>query len=202
MHHAPQALVSLPREFSQEAPRRRRLRAAAQTRFRPSAADGSPAGHRSRTAKVARLGIIGLAAVFLAGCGTLQRDADDRAAQVADYSVPEGVSSAIASSGASTPDERVRATLQWFTDPYLTVAETQGSTWDATPRGGTKIEVGVFKAMESGSFFPPEAGKTAIGLACRVYDVAEAVTATAVECSDRLREEQESQNDMVNSSQP
>lgn len=123
------------------------------------------------------------------GCGSLQRDANDRAAQIADYTVRDGLKKSIAAANADSPQERAQAALNWLRDPNLTQAETQGGTWIVKGSEGTTIRVDVYRKYESGALLPPEQGKSAWGVACRTYDVSTSVTVSSIVCPDGTSDE-------------
>lgn len=128
---------------------------------------------------------VGLAGVVLAGCSTVQQEADDEAARVADHVLPGALDSALTESGARTPQERATAAADWLADPGPSVMDSQGgTTWAVRGQEGVTIRVDVYAWVESGSFFPPDQGKAVWGLACRSYDVTDAVASTPVECPD------------------
>lgn len=135
--------------------------------------------------KVARWVAVGLAGVILTGCSTVQREADEEAARVADQVLPGALDGAIASSGAQSLQERGDAAADWLADPGPSAMDGQGgTTWVVRDQDGATIRLDVYAWVESGSFFPPDQGKALWGLACRSYDVAAGVTSTPVECPE------------------
>ena len=133
----------------------------------------------------ARWAAIGCAGLLLAGCSQVQQEADTEAAGVADYVVPDELGNVLASSGATTPDQRGAAAQAWLADPYSAVTVSQGGvTWAVRSREGTSIRVDVYKWLESGDLLPPDQGEAAWGLACRSYDVAAEVTVKQVDCPE------------------
>ena len=140
---------------------------------------------RPRLMSSARWAAIGCAGILLAGCGEVRQDADTEAARVADHVLPGEVGNVLASSGASTPQQRGAAAEAWLSEPDPAVTDSQGgATWAVRSREGTSIRVDVYKWWESGSFFPPDQGEAAWGLACRSYDVAAEVTVRQVDCPE------------------
>lgn len=132
----------------------------------------------------------GVAVTLLAGCSSLQREADAQAARVADHVLPGPLDDAVASADPQTPEGRAVAAEDWLLDPDPTVTASQGgATWAVRSTTGTTIRVDVYQYWESGSFFPPDQGDAAWGVACRSYDVAAAVTADPVECPEDTPEE-------------
>ena len=57
-----------------------------------------------------------------------------------------------------------------------------GGYWVVRSRRGTRFRVDFYRHMKSGSLLPPDAGKSASSVACRVYDVAHGVTVQQVDC--------------------
>ncbi len=134
--------------------------------------------------------VSGVVVALLAGCGSLQQEADAEAARVADHVLPGPLGDAIASADPQTPGARAVAAEDWLSDPDWSVTASQGgATWAVRGRAGTAIRVDVYQYWESGSFFPPDQGDAAWGVACRSYDVAAAVTADPVECPEDTPEE-------------
>ncbi len=73
-------------------------------------------------------------------------------------------------------------------DPDLT-SGYGGAAWEVRSSEGTTIRVDVSQYLESGSLSPPDQGEATWGVACRTYDVAEAVATSTVECPDGTPEE-------------
>ena len=57
-----------------------------------------------------------------------------------------------------------------------------GGHWVVRSREGTRLRVDFYVRVESGSLLPPDGGKSAHSVACRVYDVAHGVTVQQVDC--------------------
>lgn len=122
-------------------------------------------------------------ALLLTGCSTIQQDADTEAARLADHVLPDALSQQLAKDEASAPATRGKAAEAWLSNPDPAIIEGQGgSTWAVRGRDGSSIHVDVYRYWESGSFFPPDRGKGAWGVACRTYDVAGDVTTRSVDC--------------------
>ena len=131
----------------------------------------------------ARWTAIGVTAVLLGGCSDVQQDADAEAARVADHVLPAAADEVLTSSRATTSERRGAVAEAWFSEPDAAVTDSQGaSTWVVRSRDGASLRVDVYRRVESASFFPPDRGESAWGLACRTYDVASTVTATPVDC--------------------
>ena len=130
-----------------------------------------------------RVVAVGVAATVLAGCSTLQAEADDEAARIADHVLPEVIDDAVAAAGARTRAERAAAAQDWLERPGPSLMDGQGAaTWVVRDREATTIRVDLYRRWESGSFFWPDQGEAAWGVACRVYDVADGVRTIVAEC--------------------
>lgn len=128
-------------------------------------------------------GALAVAAVLLAGCSSVQQEADEAAARVADDVLPAALERAVAALG-STP-ERAAAAEAWLAEPDPAVTASQGgSTWVVRGREGSAVRVDVYAWYESGSFFPPDQGAAVWGVACRTYDVTSGVSVTPLECPE------------------
>ena len=134
---------------------------------------------------VPRCAAIGLAVALLAGCSSVQQEADDEAARVADHVLPDSLEQVVAAAGPQTPQDRVSVAREWLVAPDPSVPGSQsGAAWEVREVEGTTIRVDVYRYWESGSFFPPDQGEAAWGVACRSYDVAGPVVPSAVECPE------------------
>ncbi|GGD12857.1 hypothetical protein [Nocardioides daphniae] len=123
--------------------------------------------------------------VLLAGCSSLQDDADEQAAQLADGPLLSGLEREMQTAGATTEEERGAAAEAWLSTPAPAITESHGgSTWVVREREGASVTVAVYQYWESGSFFPPDQGEAAWGLACREYEVAPQVTARSIPCPE------------------
>ena len=130
------------------------------------------------------------ALVMLTGCSSLQRDADDGAASVADHVLPEALDDAISVADPQSPEERRVAAEEWLSDPDPSVVDgLRNVTWEVRGSEGTTIRVDLYMYLESGDLLPPDQGEATWGVACRAYDGARAVTSTTVECPDGTPEE-------------
>lgn len=144
------------------------------------------------TLRVLRMTAAGVAVTFLAGCSSLQQDADDQAARLADHVLPSALDDALAAADppAQTPDQRAIAAEDWLSTPDPSVTDSHGgAVWVLRGSQGTTIRVDVYRYWESGDFFPPDQGEAAWGVACRRYDVADPVTSSPMECPDGTPEE-------------
>ena len=130
------------------------------------------------------------ALVVLTGCSSLQRDADDEAARVADHVLPKALDDAISAADPQSPEERRVAAEEWLSDPGPSVMDGQRNvTWEMRGSGSTTIRVDLYTYVESGDLLPPDQGEATWGVACRAYDVARAVRTTTAECPDGTPEE-------------
>ena len=117
----------------------------------------------------------------LAGCSTIQSETDEDAAACADYAVPDALRKELGSRGLTSPAERADAAQTWFNEtnpPDVNVVDRWVVRW----RQGTRFRVDLYRHMKSGSLLPPDAGKSASSVVCRVYDVAHGVTVQQVDC--------------------
>jgi hypothetical protein len=123
--------------------------------------------------------------VMLTGCSQLQQNADDVAARVADSVLPEVLDEEVSHTDSHRSEDRRVAAEDWLSEPGppLTTSHV-GATWKVRGSEGTRIRVDVYQYLESGDFFPPDQGRATWGVACRIYDVAEAVETSSVECPD------------------
>ena len=134
---------------------------------------------------VSRWAATGLAVALLTGCSSVQQEADDEAARVADHVLPDSLEQAVAAAAPQTPRDRISVAREWLADPDPSVTDSQGgTTWEVREVEGTTIRVDVYRYWESGSFFPPDQGEAVWGVACRRYDVAGPVVLSAVECPE------------------
>ena len=116
-----------------------------------------------------------------AGCSTIQSETDEDAAKCADYAVADALRKELDSHGLTSPAERADAAQTWFNEtnpPDVNVVDR----WVVRSRDGTRFRVDLYRHMESGSLLPPDGGKSASSVACRVYDVAHGVTVQQVDC--------------------
>ena len=116
-----------------------------------------------------------------AGCSTIQSEADVQAADGADVAVPRALRKELDSHGLTSPAERADAAQTWFNEtnpPDVNVVDR----WVVRSRDGTRFRVDLYRHMESGSLLPPDGGKSASSVVCRVYDVAHGVTVQQVDC--------------------
>ena len=117
----------------------------------------------------------------LAGCSTIQSETDEDAAACADYAVPDALRKKLDSRGLTSPTARADAAQTWFVEtnpPDVNVVDEWVVRW----RRGARFRVDLYRHMESGSLLPPDGGKSASSVACRVYDVAHGVTVQQVDC--------------------
>ena len=130
--------------------------------------------------------VVGAALVGLTACSTIQQDADDEAVVVADQLLPQKLTRMLRRAGAESPQARLRAVDRWLRgDPTRSTLRDRASAgWRVVGSEGSVIRVDVYAYEESGSFFPPDQGEAAWGVACRAYDVAGRITTTAVECPE------------------
>lgn len=117
----------------------------------------------------------------LAGCSTIQSETDEDAAKCADYAVPDALRKELGSRGLISPTARADAAQTWFSETMPTDISI-GGHWVVRWRRGTRFRVDLYRHMESGSLLPPDGGKSASSVACRVYDVAHGVTVQQVDC--------------------
>ena len=117
----------------------------------------------------------------LAGCSTIQSETDEDAAKCADYAVPDALRKELGSRGLISPTARADAAQTWFSETMPTDISI-GGHWVVRWRRGTRFRVDLYRHMRSGSLLPPDAGKSASSVACRVYDVAHGVTVQQVDC--------------------
>lgn len=126
---------------------------------------------------------MGLFAAMLAGCSTVQQEADDEAARIANQVLPTAIDVAITAADARTGSERLAAAEAWLADPGPSIMDGHGgATWAVRGREAGTIRVDVYRRWESGSFLPPDQGEAAWGLACRSYDVARDARPIVIEC--------------------
>ena len=117
----------------------------------------------------------------LAGCSTIQAETDEDAAACADYAVPDALRKELDLRGLTSPTARADAAQTWFNEtnpPDVNVVDEWVVRW----RQGTRFRVDLYRHMKSGSLLPPDVGKSASSVACRVYDVAHGVTVQQVDC--------------------
>ncbi|WP_042843051.1 hypothetical protein [Cutibacterium namnetense] len=117
----------------------------------------------------------------VAGCSTIQAETDEDVAGRADYDLPDALRKELDSHGLTSPAERADAAQAWFNEtnpPDVNVVDR----WVVRSREGTRFRVDLYRHMESGSLLPPDGGKSASSVACRVYDVAHGVTVQQVDC--------------------
>lgn len=127
--------------------------------------------------------------VGLSACSTLDTEADDAAAVVADRLLPPALTRVLRRAGAESSQARLRAADRWLRDPTRSTLDDRAAAgWRVVGSQGSVIRVDVYAYVESGSFFPPDQGEAAWGVACRAYDVAGRVTTTAVDCPDGTSE--------------
>ena len=117
----------------------------------------------------------------VAGCSTIQSETDEDAAKCADYAVPDALRKELGSRGLISPTARADAAQTWFSETMPTDISI-GGHWVVRWRRGTRFRVDLYRHMRSGSLLPPDAGKSASSVACRVYDVAHGVTVQQVDC--------------------
>ena len=117
----------------------------------------------------------------VAGCSTIQSETDEDAAKCADYAVPDALRKELGSRGLISPTARADAAQTWFSETMPTDISI-GGHWVVRWRRGTRFRVDLYRHMESGSLLPPDGGKSASSVACRVYDVAHGVTVQQVDC--------------------
>ena len=116
-----------------------------------------------------------------AGCSTIQAETDEDVAGRADYDLPDALRKELDSHGLTSPAERADAAQTWFNETMPTDISI-GGHWVVRWRRGTRFRVDLYRHMRSGSLLPPDAGKSASSVACRVYDVAHGVTVQQVDC--------------------
>ncbi|MGJ9422684.1 hypothetical protein [Aeromicrobium sp. CF3.5] len=127
--------------------------------------------------------VVGLALAALAGCSTIQREADDEAARIADQVLPAAIDAAIAEVDAKNGSERLVTAETLLTDPEAPIMDGQGGVvWVVRGRDATTIRVDIYRRWESGSLLPPDQGEAAWGLVCRSYDVTRSARSIVVEC--------------------
>ena len=117
----------------------------------------------------------------VAGCSTIQAETDEDVAGRAVYDLPDALRKELDSHGLTSPAERADAAQTWFNEtnpPDVNVVDR----WVVRSRDGTRFRVDLYRHMESGSLLPPDGGKSASSVACRVYDVAHGVTVQQVDC--------------------
>ena len=117
----------------------------------------------------------------VAGCSTIQAETDEDVAGRADYDLPDALRKELGSRGLTSPTARADAAQTWFVEtnpPDVNVVDEWVVRW----RRGTRFRVDLYRHMESGSLLPPDGGKSASSVACRVYDVAHGVTVQQVDC--------------------
>ena len=117
----------------------------------------------------------------VAGCSTIQSETDEDAAKCADYAVPDALRKELGSRELISPTARADAAQTWFSETMPTDISI-GGHWVVRWRRGTRFRVDLYRHMRSGSLLPPDAGKSASSVACRVYDVAHGVTVQQVDC--------------------
>ncbi len=129
----------------------------------------------------------GIAIVVLAGCSSVQQEADQEAVRIADHVIPKKLETL--SSVSKPPEDRAADVMVRLAEPDPSVLSGQRATTLAVRgRDGTAIRVDVYSRWESGSFFPPDRGEAAWGRACRTYVVAERVTSTPMACPEATLE--------------
>lgn len=129
--------------------------------------------------------VLATAMPLLAGCSTLEQEAEYSASVVADGVLTRELAEELDASGASTPAERVEVARGWLSTPDEEVLDTMNPvTWVVRGVEGSAVRVDVYSYVESGSLLPPDQGEARWGLVCRTYDVATAVTVREVECPD------------------
>ena len=116
-----------------------------------------------------------------AGCSTIQAETDEDVAGRADYDLPDALRKELDSHGLTSPAERADAAQTWFNETRP-VDILIGGYWVVRSRRGTRFRVDFYRHMKSGSLLPPDAGKSASSVACRIYDVAHGVTVQQVDC--------------------
>lgn len=130
-----------------------------------------------------------VAIVMLTSCSQLHQDADLEAARVANV-LSKALNDELSDAKPQTPEERRIAAEDWLSEPDPEVTSSYGgATWEVRGTEGTTIRVDVYQYLESGSFFPPDQGEATWGVACRTYDVAEAVVTRTVECPEGTPDE-------------
>ena len=117
----------------------------------------------------------------VAGCSTIQAETDEDVAGRADYDLPDALRKELGSRGLISPTARADAAQTWFSETMPTDISI-GGHWVVRWRRGTRFRVDLYRHMRSGSLLPPDAGKSASSVACRVYDVAHGVTVQQVDC--------------------
>ena len=117
----------------------------------------------------------------VAGCSTIQAETDEDVAGRADYDLPDALRKELDSHGLTSPAERADAAQTWFNETMPTDISI-GGHWVVRWRRGTRFRVDLYRHMRSGSLLPPDGGKSASSVACRVYDVAHGVTVQQVDC--------------------
>ncbi|MEH1546633.1 hypothetical protein V7F78_06335 [Cutibacterium avidum] len=117
----------------------------------------------------------------VAGCSTIQSETDEDAAACADYAVPDALRKELGSRGLTSPTVRADAAQTWFNETRP-IDISLGGHWVVRSREGTRLRVDFYVRVESGSLLPPDGGKSAHSVACRVYDVAHGVTVQQVDC--------------------
>ena len=117
----------------------------------------------------------------VAGCSTIQAETDEDVAGRADYDLPDALRKELDSHGLTSPAERADAAQTWFNETMPTDISI-GGHWVVRWRQGTRFRVDLYRHMKSGSLLPPDAGKSASSVVCRVYDVAHGVTVQQVDC--------------------
>ncbi|QCX28837.1 hypothetical protein [Nocardioides jishulii] len=123
--------------------------------------------------------------LVVTGCSTLQEDADEQAARLADGALLEGLEREMQTVGATTAAQRGEAAEAWLSTPDPAITDGHGaSTWVVREQEGASVTVAVYQYYESGSFFPPDQGEAVWGLTCRTYEVTREVTARSVTCPD------------------
>ena len=116
-----------------------------------------------------------------AGCSTIQAETDEDVAGRADYDLPDALRKELDSHGLTSPAERADAAQTWFSETMPTDISI-GGHWVVRWRRGTRFRVDLYRHMKSGSLLPPDGGKSASSVVCRVYDVAHGVTVQQVDC--------------------
>ena len=95
--------------------------------------------------------------------------------------MPDALRKELGSRGLISPTARADAAQTWFSETMPTDISI-GGHWVVRWRRGTRFRVDLYRHMRSGSLLPPDAGKSASSVACRVYDVAHGVTVQQVDC--------------------
>ena len=95
--------------------------------------------------------------------------------------MPDALRKELGSRGLTSPTVRADAAQTWFNETMPTDISI-GGHWVVRWRQGTRFRVDLYRNMKSVSLLPPDAGKSASSVVCRVYDVAHGVTVQQVDC--------------------